>query len=102
MNLARQFEKSLAWRLTAIFAVLLIAGMGYAQAVHLHDDFAPSGSARSHCALCVFSHSPAAVSATGSAFASVSSFVFLHSAEPQLHSRLLVAVASIRPPPASL
>lgn len=99
MKLAPQFEKSLRWRLTVVFAALLIAGMGFAQSVHLHEDLSPSRADRSHCALCVFSHSPAVVTAAGPAPTLVPGYIFLHSAEPQLHSRLRVAIASIRPPP---
>ncbi len=99
MRLAPQFEKSLSWRLTVLFAVLLIAGMGFVQSVHLHDELSPSRADRSHCALCVFSHSPAVMTTAGPAPIPVPDVIYLHFAEPQLHSRLLVAVVSIRPPP---
>ncbi len=82
-----------------MLAVILIAGVGFVQAIHLHEDLAPFGAARSHCALCVFSHSPAVVTATRSAPVPVGDFTALVSAEPQLRSRLLVSSAFIRPPP---
>ena len=99
MRLAPQFEKSLGRRLTAAFAVLLIFGLGVIQAVHLHDELAPSGASHSHCALCVFSHGSAVVTAIRLAPTLVVDFASVHSTEPQLHSRLLVPAASIRPPP---
>jgi hypothetical protein len=99
MKLSPQFGKSLCWRLTAVFAVLLVAGLGFVQSVHLHDELAPSSAARSHCALCLFSHSPAVITAARSAPAPVLDFATIKSVEPQLLSRLLVSSAFIRPPP---
>jgi hypothetical protein len=99
MRLASQFDKSLFRRLTAVFAVLLIAGFGFVQSVHLHDESAPSSATHSHCALCAFSHSPAVATAARSAPIPVLSFTSLQSVEPQLHSRLLLPSVSIRPPP---
>lgn len=96
-----QFERSLCWRFTAAFAVLLIAGLGFVQSVHLHDELAPSSAARSHCAICVFSHSPAVVTATGAAPAPSLDFATIKSSDPQLLSQLLVSSAFIRPPPVS-
>jgi hypothetical protein len=97
--LAPQFAKSQCWRLTAVFAVLLIAGLGLVQSVHVHEELAPSRATRTHCALCVFSHSPAVITAAGSAPAKVPEVAYSHLAEPQLQSRLLVASAFVRPPP---
>lgn len=99
MRLAPQFDKSLFRRLTAVFAVLFIVGLSLVQSVHLHDESATSGAEHSHCALCIFSHSPAVVTAARTAPVPVLHFVSIHSAEPQLHSRLLVSVVFIRPPP---
>ncbi len=67
--------------------------------VHQHDEFARSGAVHSHCALCIFSHSPAAVTATRSAPVPVRDVAELAFAEPQLRSRLLIPSAFIRPPP---
>lgn len=99
MRLAPQFDQARLRRWTAVFAVVLIAGLSFVQAVHLHDESATSSAEHSHCALCIFSHSPAVVTAARTAPVPVLHFVSIHSAEPQLHSRLLVAVAFIRPPP---
>jgi hypothetical protein len=95
----RHFESSPWRRLTACAVLILIAGLGFVESVHLHEDLAPSGAARSHCALCVLSHSPAAITAARSAPVPVLDYVSLQSAEPQLRSRLLVRSLSIRPPP---
>ena len=100
MRLAPQFERSLLQRWTAVLAVVLIAGLGFAQAIHLHEDLAPSGAARAHCALCVFSHSPAVITHAGAAPALTSGFAALAVGELQLSSRLLIPSSSIRPPPA--
>ena len=99
MRLAPKFENSLWRRLTAVFVVLLIAGLGFVESVHLHEGVDPSGAVNTHCALCVLSHIPAVVTTARSAPAPVLDFVSLPSAEPQLHSRLLVPSLSIRPPP---
>jgi len=99
MRLARQFEASLLRRVTALAAVLLIAGMGLVQSIHLHE-CAPSDGGRSHCALCVFSHSPAVLTAARSAPILTTGFASFVAAEPQLRSRLLLPAAFIRPPPA--
>ena len=100
MRLVPQFETSSLRRITAFAAVLLIAGLGLVQAIHLHE-FAPSDAGRSHCALCVFSHTPAVLTAARSAPALVSESASLVVAEPQLRSRLLLPASFIRPPPVS-
>jgi len=98
MRLARQFETSVLRRVTALAAVVLITGLGLVQSIHLHE-CARSNAGRSHCALCVFSHSPAVVTAARSAPAPVADSASFVIAEPQLRSRLLLASAFIRPPP---
>lgn len=95
----RQFEHSGLRRLTAVFVVLLVASVSFLGSVHQHDEFARSGAVHSHCALCIFSHSPAAVTATRSAPVPVRDVAELAFAEPQLRSRLLIPSAFIRPPP---
>jgi hypothetical protein len=99
MKLLGQFAPPLSRRLTVLLAVVLLAGLGFVQSVHLHDELAPSGAARSHCALCVFSHSPAVITAARCAPAPALDSVSPQSAEPQLRSRLLVSAITIRPPP---
>jgi hypothetical protein len=99
MRLAPQFETSLSRRILTLFVVLLITGIGFVQSVHLHDDLAPSGPTRSHCALCVFSHSPAVVTAARTAPIVATNFRSPQAQEPQLRSRLMLPSFSIRPPP---
>lgn len=99
MRLARQFERSLLRQLSVLSVVLLIAGVGFAQSVHLHDDLVPSGVSRSHCALCVFSHSPAVIEVAASAPLPALDSALPTSLEPQLISYLLVPSSDIRPPP---
>lgn len=98
MRLVPQFETSWLRRITAFAAVLLIAGLGLVQAIHLHE-FAPSDAGRSHCALCVFSHNPAVLTAVRSAPVPVTRSAALVIADPQLRSRLLLPAVFIRPPP---
>jgi len=86
-------------RFVAAFAALLIAGLGIVQVVHLYDELASSDTSHSRCALCVLSHSPAVATAAGSAPAPIGKSSALVVADPQLHSRLLIAAAFIRPPP---
>jgi hypothetical protein len=99
MRLAPQIGRSRLQRWIAVFAMVVIAGLGFVQAVHLHEDLAPSSVSHTHCALCMFSHSPAIVSAARSAPAPIGKSTALVIAETQLHSRLLLPAASIRPPP---
>src|SRR5215475_1157176 len=100
MRLVRQFDSSPWRRLTACAVIILIACLGFVESVHLHQELAPSRAARSHCALCVLSHSPAVITAVRSAPVPVPDYTSLQSVEPQLRSRLLVSFVFIRPPPA--
>ncbi len=94
-----QIGQSRLLRWTALFAVVVIASLGFVQAIHLHQDLTPTSADRTHCALCVFSHSPAVVTAARSAPLPTGMFAALAVAEPQLHSRLLPPTVCIRPPP---
>ena len=99
MGIARQFDSGW-WRLwVAGFLALLIAGLGFVESVHLHNDLAPNQAAHSHCALCAISHNPAVVTAARSAPEPVSDFTVSTTAQPHLRSRLLVPSTFIRPPP---
>jgi len=97
--MARQFD-SAPWRLwVAGSLALLIASLGFVEAIHLHQEFAPHDTAHTHCALCAISHSPAVVTAARSAPEPVSDFTASTTAQPHLRSRLLVPSTFIRPPP---
>ena len=99
MRMVRQPDRFSWVRWIAVFAVVVIASLGFVQATHLHEDLAPTRVSHTHCALCVFSHSPAVVTAARSAPIPIGNPATLVFAEPQLHSRLLPPAVSIRPPP---
>jgi hypothetical protein len=96
----RQLDRARWQRWIAVFATLLITGLSLIQAIHLHEELAPSSAAHSHCALCIFSHSPAVVTSARHAPIATSGFATLAPADAQLRSRLVVPSAFIRPPPA--
>lgn len=98
--MVHQFDRSRGQRFIALFAAILLTSLAFVQTIHLHEELSRSGASRSHCALCIFSHSPAVVTAARSAPAPVSAFATRIAAEAQLRSRLLVPSTFIRPPPA--
>ena len=97
-----QFGRPLLRKLTALLFVLVIAGFGFVQAVHVHDALTSQSVPASHCSLCVVAHSAAQISPTSSAPAPVFNSAQLAVLEPQLQSRLQVASSYIRPPPRNL
>jgi hypothetical protein len=99
MWLSRQIEPALIRRWTAVLVVLLVAGFGFVQSIHLHDDSVQTGAAHSRCALCAFSHSPAVITATGATPSPATNVAAQQCTEPELRSLLLVSSAFIRPPP---
>ena len=86
----------------AVFFVVLIAGFGFVQAVHVHDTLATHSSPASHCSLCVIAHSAAVVTPAGTSLAPIVESAPLAVSDPQLRSQLQVASSFIRPPPQSL
>ena len=97
-----QLDRSPLQKWTAVFFVLVMAGFGFVQAVHVHDAEAGQTSPVSHCSLCVVVHSAALITATSTAPAQVSDPARLAVLEPQLQSRLHVTSSYIRPPPQDL
>src|SRR5271169_3415809 len=91
-----QFDRSSFQKWTAVFFVLVMAGFGFVQAVHVHDALAGPAS---HCSLCVVAHSAAVVTPASAAPAPVLEAAILAVSEPQLESRLQVISSFIRPPP---
>ena len=85
----------------AVFFVVLIAGFGFVQAVHVHDTLATQSSPASHCSLCVIAHS-AVVTPAGTSLTPIVESAPLAVSDPQLRSQLQVASSFIRPPPQSL
>jgi hypothetical protein len=98
----RQFDRPRLQKWTALLFVLVMAGFGFVQAVHVHDALASQSAPASHCSLCVVAHSAALVSRVSAAPAPVLNSARLAVLEPQLLSRLQVASSYIRPPPQDL
>ena len=86
----------------AVFFVVLIAGFGFVQAVHVHDTLATQSSPASHCSLCVIAHSAALVTPAGTSLRPIIRSALLAVSDPQLRSQLQVASSFIRPPPPAL
>jgi hypothetical protein len=90
-------------RCIALLCVLVIAGFGFVQAVHVHDELAgQTSSPASHCSLCAVAHSAVLISPAGVAPLPVVATSMFAASEPQLLSQLQVAPSYIRPPPFSL
>ena len=102
MTGTNQLDRKLLQKWTALLFVLVMAGFGFVQAVHVHDALASQSAPASHCSLCVVAHSAALISPAGAAPAPVFSSAQLAVLEPQLQSRLQVAFSYIRPPPQDL
>src|SRR5271167_1373706 len=92
-----QFQK---W--TALLFVLVMAGFGFVQAVHVHDAVAGQTSPASHCSLCVVAHSAALLTPASAAPMQVTDSAKIAVLEPQLQSHLHVTSSNIRPPPQNL
>jgi hypothetical protein len=97
-----QIDRRLLQKWTALVFVLVMAGFGFVQAVHVHDALASQSSPASHCSLCVVAHSVAIVTPAGTATAPALESAALAPSEPQLQSRLRVVSSFIRPPPDNL
>jgi hypothetical protein len=97
-----QFGRPLLRKWMALLFVLVMAGFGLVQAVHVHDAVAATNAPESHCSLCVVAHSAALISPASTAPAPVFESARLAALEPQLQSRLQVASSYIRPPPQNL
>lgn len=97
-----QIDRRTLRKFTAAFFVLVIAGFGLVEAVHVHDAVAEQTSPASHCSLCVIAHNAAVVTPVNAALAPVVTSAPLVISNPQLQSRLQVASSFIRPPPQSL
>jgi hypothetical protein len=97
-----QFGRPLLRKWTALLFVLVMAGFGFVQAVHVHDALAGQAAPASHCSLCVVAHSAALITSASGAPAPVFNSTQLAVLEPQLQSRLQVASSYIRPPPQDL
>lgn len=97
-----QIDRRTLKKFTAAFFVLVMAGFGIVQAVHVHDVLAKQTPPASHCSLCVVAHSAAVVTPVNAAVAPVVTSAAVALSDPQLRSQLRVASSFIRPPPQSL
>jgi hypothetical protein len=102
MKPLHQLSRPALRKFTAAFFVLVIAGFGFVQAVHVHDALAKQTSPASHCSLCVVAHSAAVVTPVNAAIAPFVTSRTIAISDPQLRSHLEVASSFIRPPPQSL
>lgn len=102
MKRIHQFDRPLLQKWTAVLFVLVMAGFGFVQAVHVHDALAGQSSPASHCSLCVVAHSAAVITPGSVAHAPILESAMLALSEPQLQSRLHVVSSFIRPPPQNL
>lgn len=101
MTSSRQFKPTFQ-QCTALLFVLLMAGFGFVQAVHVHDALAGQSSPASHCSVCVAAHNAVLITPPSVAPVPVVAAALLEASEPQLESRLQVAPSFIRPPPQNL
>jgi len=99
MNEIHQFDRPLLRKWTALLFVLVMAGFGFVQAVHVHDTLAKQTLPASHCSLCVVAHSAALITPPSAAPVPVLASALLAPSDPQLQSQLHVAFSFIRPPP---
>lgn len=102
MNLNRQFDHSLLRKYTAVLFVLLMAAMGFVQAVHVHDAMAQRTSPPSHCSLCVVAHHAVAITPVNAAPTPMLAAAAVDSADLQIDSRQQLGASFIRPPPQTL
>ena len=102
MKLFVHFERSRLQKCTAALFVLLMAGFGFVQAVHVHEALVGQSSPASHCSLCVVAHSGVLLTPAAVAPAQVSDSAKIAELETQLRSHLEVAQSNIRPPPQNL
>jgi len=102
MKQSPQFGRHPLQKWTALLFVLVMAGFGFVQAIHVHDALARKTAPESHCSLCVVAHSAALISPAGVAPMPVFDTAQVAVIEPQLQSHLQVAFSYIRPPPQNL
>ena len=99
MKPKRQFGSSPLQKCTAVLFVLVMAGFGFVQAVHVHDALAGQASPAPHCSLCVVAHNAALLTPANAAPAQVTDSANIAVLEPQLQSHLHASSSYIRPPP---
>jgi hypothetical protein len=99
MSRPPKFQYPLLQKWIAAFFVVVVAGFGFVQAVHVHDALAGQAS---HCSLCVVAHSAAIATPISAPQALPVESATVVQPEAQLQSRLRFPFSFIRPPPQSL
>ena len=97
-----QYDRERFRKRSALFLALVLAVFAVVQVAHAHDGLASdegSGSAATHCSICVAAHSAPQV--TTISFAPILAFsaTVAPVQDPQLESQLAVPSSFIRPPP---
>ncbi len=100
MFAVNQIERSPHLRKIVWLCVLIVACLGFVQAVHVHDVLPAQN--RSHCSLCIVAHNGAVVTATSTGPVPIIHSNTVAIPEQQLQPQLQVPSAFIRPPPQSL
>ena len=95
----RQFGRFPLEKCVAVVFAVAMVGIGFVQAVHVHDDLAKQSTPPSHCSLCVAAHQTAEVVATSGMALPVVKAALVALPETQHESCLYVTEPFIRPPP---
>jgi hypothetical protein len=99
MTLLRQFDRSPLQKYLAVVFALAMIGLGFVQAVHVHEGLANQTTPPSHCSLCVAAHHAVAVVSSSSAPVLLQEAAFVTPPEAQHQSSLQIGASFIRPPP---
>ena len=99
MPLLRQPDRSPLQKCMAVPFVLVMVGIGFVQAVHVHDELAKQPTPPSHCSLCVVAHQAVAVISALSAPVPVLDATLIVPVETSCESLLQIGVPFSRPPP---
>jgi hypothetical protein len=97
-----KFGRSPMQKWMALTLGLLMVGIGFVQAVHVHDALARQSSPASHCSFCVVAHNAAVITPVNAAPMPLVEASLPDVSHAQLASRLLIKSSFIRPPPESL
>ena len=102
MVICLKFDRSPTHKCVALALGLLMAAIGFVQAVHVHDALGRQSSPASHCSFCVVAHNAAVITPVNSAPVPVVKASLQDPCQLQRASRLLIGASFIRPPPQSL
>ena len=99
MPLLRQLDRSPLQKSLAVVFALAMVGLGFVQAVHVHEDLARQSTPPSHCSLCVAAHHAVAVVTTGGATVPLVQAAVVTPVETPRESCVQIGASFIRPPP---